>query len=377
MGLQDHPGGWSVVAARQVTYDVLLRSNVLDVDDPSALLDGSDPPARRLVVVDHRFWDRYRPQVETWLDRLAGQQRVITLPAHESAKTRDAVHAVVRAAIDFGMVRRDELLGIGGGIVLDIVGVAASELFKGIQYTALPTTLVGLIDAGLGGKRAVNHEGRKNLVGHYHPARRVILDPTFLRTLDARHISAGLAEIKKAAEMVDPRLLDLLDEHGADLLTSKFAHPVADEVIRRAAGGILEHLADDLFECQLRRWPDYGHTVSPTLEMDTNGAVVHGEAVNVCALLSTTLAAGRGLVDDAYTARMVRMSQSLGLPTYHDRLSDRDFLQRAIQGATRTRNGNQHWPVPTAPGFTFIEDATLDEVAEAARALRDLTGADR
>ncbi|MFP1630004.1 iron-containing alcohol dehydrogenase [Streptomyces sp. 5K101] len=368
-----------MTARRATTYHLELCPGLLDHADPAALLDhhAGPPPARRLVVLDAEVSRLYGDRITPWLQRLGLPFEVIEITASEPTKTRATADQIHAAAVGMHLARRDEILAIGGGIVLDLAGFAAAELRKGTPYVAVPTTLVGLIDASLGGKRAVNQCGKKNLIGAYHPARTVLLDPGWLATLDKRQIRAGLAEIKKVAEMVSPNLLARLHEHGVELIDTAFAHDAADEVLRLSIGGILDHLAHDLYEEELCRWPDYGHTISPALEMATAGQVNHGEAVNICAALAGVLAAQRGFVHDEYPAHIAELSHSLGLPTYHPLLHEPRFVDNALAATVLTRGGDQHWPVPALneDGHAFIEDAKPAEIRSAVDTLRHLTGA--
>lgn len=379
VSLTEHDTGWRVTARRAMTYRLERYAGLLDHADPGALLDQhhDDPPACRLVVLDAKVNRLYRERIVPWLDRLGTPYQVVVITPSEPTKIRATVDEIHATAARMNLARRDEIIAIGGGIVLDLAGFAAAELRKGTPYVAVPTTLVGLIDASVGGKRAINHSGKKNYIGAYHPARTVVLDPGFLATLDKREIRAGVAEMKKVAEMVSPTLLALLHDHGADLIDTAFAHPASDAALRLSIGGILDHLAYDLYEEQLCRWPDYGHTISPALEMATGGKVNHGEAVNICSALAGVLAARRGYVHEDYPAHMTTLSHSLGLPTYDPLLHEPGFTDRALAASVLTRGGQQHWPVPAIneDGHRFIEDATPAEIASAVDHLRELTGA--
>lgn len=376
MGLHTHEDGWTVESQRQVTYNVQIVHGLLSTDAAELLRGGASPP-RRLVVVDDTVWHEYKPSLPDWLTGLPAQYEVMTLQADESMKTRRQVDQILSAALSMDLGRRDRIMAIGGGIISDLVGVAAAELRKGTPTEIIPTTLIGLIDAALGSKRAINYHGKKNLVGAYHPARLVLLDRDFLHTLDERQIRAGIAEIKKCAEMVEPSLLDLLEHHGPDLIKHRFDHPAADEVLRRAVKAILTQLADDLFEERLRRWPDYGHTISGALEMATNGDLLHGEAVAICSAHSAVIAAQREAIDPAYFTRLINLPRTLGLPIYHKLLAQPDFLAEAIHATTLHRGNHQHWPIPsqrTPEGHEFLEDVTTDEAVTAGWTLGDLAG---
>ncbi|MBS1679760.1 MAG: iron-containing alcohol dehydrogenase [Actinobacteria bacterium] len=379
MPLSEHDHGWYVDTHRATNYNLTRCPGLLDQADPGALLayHHGNQPARRLVVLDAKVNRLYGDRITPWLHRLGTPFETVVITPTETTKNRATVDEIHATASRMNLARRDEIIAIGGGIVLDLAGFAAAELRKGTPYAAIPTTLVGLIDASVGSKRGINQCGRKNYLGAYHPARTVLLDPGWLATLDRREIQAGLAEIKKVAEMVSPQLLALLHEHGADLIESAFDHGAADEVLRLSIGGILDHLADDLYEEQLCRWPDYGHTISPAVEMATDGKVNHGEAVNIDSSFSGVLAAQRGYVRNDYPRDMAVLSHSLGLPTYHPLLHEPEFVTNALASTVLTRGGAQHWPVPaiTERGHRFIEDATPAELRSAADTLRDLTGA--
>lgn len=384
MAVKRVSGGWDV-DFEHLHYKIRFQHDLLD-SDARRVLDSDRPPARRLAVIDAEVWRLYHTRILRWLDGSGVPTRVLPLVASEATKTGAAVDLILNAAHEAGLGRLDELIAIGSGITLDEVGVAAGELRKGTPYVAIPTTLVGLIDAGVGAKRAVNHAGRKNSRGLYHPARLVLLDRTWLATTDERSISAGAAESLKVGEMVDPLLIDLWERHGEQLLKTRFEHACGHDVLDRSIDGILGHLGYDLLEkISLCRWPDHGHTLSPVLEMLTDGELRHGEAVNICSLVAAVLAASRGYVDADYPVRMVALARKLDLPTYHELLDDPAVLTRAVESAVATRGGHQHWPIPTRPGegegpagtHAFLEDVDVPggELLAATRRLRALTAA--
>lgn len=363
---------WRVRTRRFTQYDVAVCE---DMTAPGARWpqdDEREPVARRLVVADAEAWTRYKTPLRQFIDSDGADSRVVTLSGGEKGKARDAVARVLEAAQQFTLSRRDELVVVGGGVVLDIGGYAAGALRKGTPYVAIPTTLVGMIDAGLGAKRAVNFGGAKNFEGTYHPARLTLIDPHFLATLDDRQTRAGVAEMIKVAVMVEPKLFALFEQHGDALIRTRFAgHPKAGEALRRSISGILRQLAGDLWERELCRWPDFGHTISPLLEMETGGAVIHGEAVSICSAFSASLALGRGMIDRATFTRLLGVSDRLCLPVWHHLLGRAEFREAALASTVAHRAGHQHWPVPTGVGtHGFVEDATPAEMAAAADTLR-------
>jgi 3-dehydroquinate synthase len=291
----------------------------------------------------------------------------------------EAVFTVVNGLDSFGISRRHEpIIGIGGGVVLDIVGLASSLYRRGTPYIRVPTSLIGLVDAGVGIKTGVNFGCHKNRLGSYFASTVALLDRGFLSTIDDRHISNGLAEILKIALIKDARLFELLEEYAELLLTERLTGQtltgdvVARDVFSRAVGGMLEELEPNLWEKQLERLVDYGHSFSPTLEMRALPALLHGEAVSVDMALTTVLAAERGLVSKQDRTRIFDLMRRLRLPIWHP-LLEPGLLENALRETIRHRDGSQRMPIPVGIGAAcFLNDLTVAELARAAEILREL-----
>jgi 3-dehydroquinate synthase len=230
----------------------------------------------------------------------------------------------------------------------------------------VPTTLVGIIDAGIGAKTGVNYSSSKNRLGSYFPPKVVFLDRTFLASLEPRQLSNGLAEILKIALVKDLRLFELLEEHGERLIEDRFQdNTAAEEVLERAIHGMLEELQSNLWEEHLERLVDFGHTFSPLLEMRALPSLLHGEAVNIDMALSTALSVGRGLVTPGEGDRILSTMRSLRLPTWHP-LCQPELLWDALQEVVAHRDGLQRMPLPVGIGVaTFFNDLQRSEIDEA------------
>lgn len=214
---------WTISASRHVCYEVRICPDVLNPANPVLVEDAvGTRPSRRFVVTDETVEQLYGEAIRAYFDAQGVTHRMCVLPPAEKHKTVDNVLRMVRQLDEFGIDRRGEpIIGIGGGVLLDIVGFSASAYRRGTPFVRVPTTLIGLVDAGVGVKNGVNCHGHKNRLGSYFAAGRTLLDRTFLRTLDRRHISNGLAEILKIALVKDIQLFDLLEQHGPALLDSK------------------------------------------------------------------------------------------------------------------------------------------------------------
>ena len=203
---------------------------------------------RRLIVIDTRVLDLYGWEIEAYFRSNRVNYRLLPLSSTEPEKTLDNVLKIIRALDDFGVNRRsDPLIGIGGGVLTDVVGFAASLYRRGLPYVRVPTTLMGLIDAGIGVKTGVNFHDHKNRIGTYFAPQRAYLDTHFLKTLDERHIANGIAEIIKIAIIKDSALFELLEGHVERLMPDRFSGRKAyREILTRATVGMLEELAGNL-----------------------------------------------------------------------------------------------------------------------------------
>ncbi|UQA56806.1 sedoheptulose 7-phosphate cyclase [Polyangium aurulentum] len=376
---------WTVHAALPVRYEVQMVDGLFDIDNPALVEAGCAHhrrDARRLVVIDANVDRIYGDRIRAYLAHHGVEYLKVVLTISEAEKTMDSVFRVVQGMDELGISRRHEpVIAIGGGVLLDIVGLAASLYRRSTPYVRVPTTLIGLVDAGVGAKTGVNHGAHKNRLGTYFPAKVTLLDPSFLRTLDARHIRNGLAEILKIALVKDRALFELLDRHGVSLVEERMQGVTEDgaraaaQVIERAITGMLEELEPNLWENKLERVVDYGHTFSPTLEMLALPDLLHGEAVNVDMALTTVLSEQRGLISARERDRIFALMRKLDLPVHH-RLCHPGVLETALADTVRHRDGKQRMPLAIGVGAAcFVNDVQPAELVTAAASLRELSAA--
>ena len=202
---------------------------------------------------------------------------------------------------------------LGGGVVIDMGGFVASAYMRGVRYLPLATTLIAQVDAGIGGKLAVNHPTAKNIFGSFHQPLGVISDVSFLRTLDERQLRAGLAECIKKAIIASPAYWDLI-ERDADAIIEGDA--AALEALVHGAGAIKAELIErDPYERDSRRTLGFGHALAHPLETVTSyTALLHGEAVAFGMAVEAQIAAARGLLAPDLLERMLGLLQRVGLP---------------------------------------------------------------
>jgi len=329
---------------------------------------------RRLLVVDHQIDKLYGDRLRAYFAYHGAVPETLVISAGEHNKSLDALRRVLDGVDDLGLNRRsDPIVVVGGGVVTDVVGLAASLYRRGTPFIRVPTTLVGIIDAGVGVKTGINYAGGKNRLGTYYPSADTILDRTFLRTLSERHIRNGIAEAIKVAIMRNRTLFGLLETHVADLVSTRFDCAVSAAVIDHAVSDMLGELEPNLREHELRRLVDFGHTFSPQLEMVADGELLHGEAVAIDMAISTAIAARRAMITEDDADRILSLLLRAGLPLWH-RACTPAAMRRALDDTTRHRDGRQHCPLPTGLGAgTFVEHLTHDEIEYATEWLKDLT----
>ncbi|WBB80512.1 sedoheptulose 7-phosphate cyclase [Micromonospora sp. WMMD882] len=366
---------WVVRTQKPVSYEIRFVDDVLDPRHRDLIDFGgrTEGRQRRFVVVDSKVDLLHGDRIREYFDQHGAECALSVVPADETVKDFETAARIVREIDAFGINRRTEpIIVFGGGVLMDIVGLVGSLYRRGTPFVRVPTTLIGLVDAGVGAKTGVNFNGHKNRLGTYFPADLTLLDRSFLGTVDRRHIGNGLAEILKIALIKDVRLFELLEEHGADLLANKFqgVNRAGDIVLRRAIHGMLEELQPNLWEATLERCVDYGHTFSPTVEMHALPALLHGEAVCVDMALTTVMATRRGLMTEAERDRVFEVMRRLELPSWDPRLCP-DLLMKALQDTVRHRDGMQRLPLPVGiGGVTFVNDVTAEEIAAAVEAQR-------
>ncbi|MFF7994313.1 sedoheptulose 7-phosphate cyclase [Kitasatospora xanthocidica] len=365
------PQTWEVSSTLDIRYEIKECSGLLDPDNPALAEspEGTRTGGTRLVIVDHAVQRLHGASIARYLGERNVPYRLLVLSGEERHKTMGQVFRIVGALNELGTRRvSDPPVAIGGGVVLDVVGLAASLYRRGIPFVRVPTTLLSLVDVSVAVKTGVNYQGYRNRLGSYSPPPLTLLDDTFLRTLDRRQVSNGAGEILKMALIKDEPLFRLLERQGRMLVDTRFhGSEPARQAVRAAIGGMLDELRPNLWEKDLERIVDYGHSFSPLVEMTFVDELLHGEAVAIDCLLSAVIAAERGYLEDAHLDRILATMAGLGLPLWHRGFDDVELLGRALADTVKHRNGRQNLPMLTGIGKTvFLNDVSSAEIARAA-----------
>ncbi|TMJ18944.1 MAG: 3-dehydroquinate synthase [Alphaproteobacteria bacterium] len=274
-------------------------------------LDDAALPATRLFLVTDENVAR-----SGWADRLrcAFVGRLV-LPPGEASKTLATVERLLDAMIDAGMGRADHVVAVGGGVVGDVAGFAASLLKRGCNWIAVPTSLLAQADSAVGGKTGVNAPQGKNLIGAFHPPSLVLIDPETLSSLPEAELRAGYAEVVKYGLIADPGFFAWCEANGAALIAGdREARRYAIETCVRAKAQLV---AGDERDLNGRRaLLNFGHSFGHAIEAETG--IRHGEAVAIGMAMALRLSVERGLCPPADAERAVAHLESVGLPTETD-----------------------------------------------------------
>ena len=303
---------------------------------------------------------------------------VFPIAIDEADKTLRTAERIVDAFGEFGLVRTEPVLVVGGGLTTDVAGFACSMYRRSTDYIRIPTTLIGLIDASVAIKVAVNHGKSKNRLGAYHASRQVFLDFSFLATLPVEQVRNGMAELVKIAVVGNEGIFELLEKYGEDLLETGFGYregpaellDVTHRLTYDAIETMLRLEVPNLQELDLDRVIAFGHTWSPTLELSGDEPFFHGHAISVDMALSTTLAERRGYITASDRDRVLGLMSRLGLSLDSPVLTP-ELLATATDSIVQTRDGLLRAAVPHPIGTChFVNDLDVAELTDALEAHR-------
>ncbi|MFD4033859.1 3-dehydroquinate synthase [Streptomyces sp. NPDC058637] len=236
----------------------------------------------------------------------------IQLPNAEEAKTVEVAAYCWKALGQTGFTRTDVIVGVGGGATTDVAGFVAASWLRGVRWIAVPTTVLAMVDAAVGGKTGINTAEGKNLVGAFHPPAGVICDLAALDSLPVNDYVSGMAEIIKAGFIADPVILDLVEADPQGARTP--AGPHTAELIERSIRVKAEVVSSDLKESGLREILNYGHTLAHAIEKNERYKWRHGAAVSIGMVFAAELGRLAGRLDDATADRHRAVLESVGLP---------------------------------------------------------------
>ncbi|AEG44374.1 3-dehydroquinate synthase [Isoptericola variabilis] len=297
-------------------YDVVIGRHLLG-ELPGLLGDG----VRRVLVMHPASLQATGEAVREDLVSQGYEAFAVELPDAEEQKTAQVAAFCWQVLGQADFTRSDAVVSVGGGATTDLAGFVAATWLRGITVVHVPTTLLAMVDAAVGGKTGINTAEGKNLVGAFHPPAGVLCDLAALESLDRWDLVAGMAEVVKTGFIADERILELVEEHAEALREWKGADAAPEtwdvlaELIERSVRVKARVVGEDLTEKGLREILNYGHTLGHAIELTERYRWRHGAAVAVGMVFAAELARLAGKLDEAVVDRHRAILSALGLPT--------------------------------------------------------------
>jgi 3-dehydroquinate synthase len=338
-------------------YEILVRPGLLT--DVGSRLRALSNTAKAVIVTDSNVLPLHAGHVADSLAASGIKSILATIPAGETHKTLDDISKVYDTILTARIERGTPVLALGGGVVGDMAGFVAATVLRGVPFVQIPTSLLAMVDASVGGKTGVNHPTGKNLIGAFHQPIAVLIDPLALKTLPAHELRDGLAECIKHDIIRDAdgfaRLESNLDRAMAldiDYLTDLIAHNVAIKA---------RVVEADPFERAERAHLNLGHTFGHAIETVSKHSYSHGQAVALGTVAASWLACRLNLLSEADYRRIVNVIAKIGLPTGQMKL-DAAALLGAMQFDKKVKSGRLRLVLPDGIGRAAIRDDVPGEL---------------
>ena len=321
-------------------YDVHIEAGLLS--SLPALLERALAGRRPAVISDDAVAERFDSAIQS-----AAPTR-LHFPAGELSKNRETWARLSDELLSRGLGRDSGLVAFGGGVTGDLAGFVAATYMRGIPYVQVPTTLLAMVDAAVGGKVGVDTRFGKNLIGAFHPPALVVADPETLTTLPDREFRSGLAETVKHGLIADAGYFEWIEAHAAQIQARDLA--ALTELVRRSIEIKALVVSEDEREAGRREVLNAGHTVAHALEQVTRYTMPHGEAVALGLVTECRLAARLGVADLALSGRVAGLLGALGLPVELPRGLASAALLEAMQLDKKTRGDEVRMALPALLG---------------------------
>jgi 3-dehydroquinate synthase len=331
-------------------YDICIGEGLL-AQAGTLLRNRGMGPGAAAIVTNEMLAEPYATALAANLAASGFEACICTVPEGEQHKTLATVADLYPQFLAGGLDRKSPVISLGGGVVGDMAGFAAASFLRGVPFVQIPTSLLAMVDASVGGKTGVDLPQGKNLVGAFKQPEVVIIDTDVLQTLPAAEFRAGLAEVIKHGILGDPDLFAELEEYGPTSL----AHLVADAV--RVKVDVVE---EDPFEQGRRATLNLGHTFGHAIELISEFSMRHGEAVAVGLVAAANLAVDLGRCDPALAARITALVERMGLPTTVAGY-DVDAIMAAMVYDKKRAGKTLRFIIPQALGDVVIIDDPGEE----------------
>ncbi|MDJ0601551.1 MAG: 3-dehydroquinate synthase [Crocosphaera sp.] len=343
------------VTLPHTSYKIIIDANALE--SLGQQLTSLQLGQKILVISNAEIFNYYGETVINSLTQMGFEVFSHLIPAGETYKTLDSISQIYDTALKHRLERSSTLLALGGGVIGDMTGFAAATWLRGINFIQVPTSLLAMVDASIGGKTGVNHPQGKNLIGAFYQPRLVFIDPIVLKTLPLREFRAGMAEVIKYGVIWNPNLFKQLET--AEKLDSldNIDSEIIKEIITQSCQAKVDVVSQDEKEVGLRAILNYGHTIGHAIESLTGYREInHGEAVAVGMVAAGKIAVKLGMWTEEMTTRQDNLIQKASLPlTINDTLNPQDILE-ILQLDKKVKAGKVRFILPTDIGQVKITE---------------------
>jgi 3-dehydroquinate synthase len=334
------------------TYEVTVGVGILE--RLGEIVRDVAPAHRYAIVTDSNVGPTYGPPA---LDALgADRAAVFTVPAGEAHKTRESWSRLTDQLFAARFGRDSTIVALGGGVVGDLAGFVAATFMRGVPFVQVPTTLLAMIDASVGGKTGVDTPAGKNLVGAFHQPAAVVADLRALGTLPSAELTAGMAEAIKHGVIADAAYFDSVGAVADRIDEIDVAGPRMLDLVARSVEIKADVVARDERETGLRKILNFGHTLGHAIEHMSGYSILHGEAVAAGMVLESRIAERLGLAEPGTSSRVESVVRAFGLPTsLPDRMAPSDVIE-ATRGDKKARRGKAEYALPSRIGTMAAEN---------------------
>jgi len=352
-------------------YDVVIGADLLAQLDKQ--LQALEIGKKTVIVGDTHTLPLYGDRVVKALHRAGIEASCFAIPAGEATKTLETVSTILGAFAKAGIERTHTVIALGGGVVGDLTGFAAAIWMRGIRWINLPTTLLAMVDSGIGGKTGADLPEGKNLVGAFHAPSAVFIDTSTLATLPVSELRCGLAETIKHAIIGDPGLIPLLERFScckrAD--PSKPCSATTDAktlipLVARSLAVKVKTIIKDPYEKNVRASLNLGHTIGHAIEHHAHFSMLHGEAVAIGTVIEARLAEKAGLASPEFADQLATIFATVGLPTTLPQGISCSQLIDAMLRDKKTANGKIRFSLPIGLGdvriHQVVDEALLRQI---------------
>ncbi|HEY4132994.1 MAG TPA: 3-dehydroquinate synthase [Gemmatimonadaceae bacterium] len=328
------------------TYRVTIGAGVLD--RIGNIVRDVAPAHRYAIITDTNVGPAHASRVVHALH--TNDDAVLTIPAGETHKTRDTWAALTDDLLSAGYGRDTTVIALGGGVVGDVAGFVASTFMRGVPYVQVPTSLLAMIDASVGGKTGVDTPVGKNLVGAFHQPAAVVADIGLLTTLPFEHLRAGMAEAIKHGVIADGAYFAAVESLGANLHSLDVHSAAMLDLVTRSVEIKAAVVSRDEREGGIRKTLNFGHTIGHAIELCSDFELLHGYAVAIGMVYESMLAERLGLARSDTTERVRSAVRATGLPDVRPHAMPIDAVIEATRSDKKARAGHAEFALPARIG---------------------------